>query len=269
MEPGLTGVPETTLWTLHNRASEARRADGRLHDPWAVTLFDALDHPYHERFGAPSQSHSLRARCFDAVLRDRLEACPDPVVVALGEGLQTTFWRLGHARVRWYTVDLPEIIALRGRLLPAEEQVRSLATSALDPAWMDAVRTSDPTSVTITAEGLLMYFTPEDALGLIADCAARFPGGQMLVDMIPPVLSRRTLRGWEVTKGYTAPRMPFGITVPDMLALPSTVPGLAGVDELPVPPGRGMWSRPVVGTITSLPVLRHHRPAFYRLRFAG
>lgn len=29
----LRGVPETTLWTLHNRASEAARPEPLIHDP--------------------------------------------------------------------------------------------------------------------------------------------------------------------------------------------------------------------------------------------
>ena len=42
----LAGVPETLLWTLYNRASDARRADGLLHDPLAVQIADAIDYPF-------------------------------------------------------------------------------------------------------------------------------------------------------------------------------------------------------------------------------
>jgi O-methyltransferase involved in polyketide biosynthesis len=35
----LEGVSATTLWTLHNRGSEAKRSDGVIRDPWAVTPF--------------------------------------------------------------------------------------------------------------------------------------------------------------------------------------------------------------------------------------
>ena len=46
----------------------------------------------------------------------------------------------------------------------------------------------DPSGgVFITAEGLLMYLQPEQALGLIAQCAKRFPGGQMLFDLPRPL----------------------------------------------------------------------------------
>ena len=59
--------------------------------------------------------------------------------------------------------------------------------------------------VFITAEGLLMYLEPQDALGLIRDCAARFPGGQMMFDSIPRWFSRRTLKGFKLSSRYLRP----------------------------------------------------------------
>ena len=103
----LDGVSATTLWTLHNRGTEAKRSDGVIRDPWAVTLFDAIDYDYR-KFGKPNQSHGLRARAFDAAARDYLTTHPKTSVVALAEGLQTSFWRLDRAGVAddltWYSV---------------------------------------------------------------------------------------------------------------------------------------------------------------------
>lgn len=104
---GLTGVSETTLWTLHNRATEAARPDGLLHDPLAVALYTAIDYPYREHFGRPNQTHALRALAVDAAIRDFLTGAPDGVVVSLGEGLHTTFWRLNEPSLRYVAVDIP------------------------------------------------------------------------------------------------------------------------------------------------------------------
>jgi O-methyltransferase involved in polyketide biosynthesis len=41
---------------------------------------------------------------------------------------------------------------------------------------MDQVETEH--GVFITAEGLLMYLEPDDAVGLITECAKRFPVGR-------------------------------------------------------------------------------------------
>lgn len=261
----LGGVPETTLWTLRNRASEAARPDALIHDPWAVRLSDSIDHPYERAFGKPSQSHPLRALCFDQVMREFLAEHTAATVVCLGEGLETGFWRVADPGVRWVSVDLPEIIALREQLLPTEPQVRNVACSALDRSWMDAV---EPTAdVLISAQGLLMYFHPADAFALITDCARRFPGGQMIFDTIPPWLSRRTLRGWRRSPTYTTPPMPFGITVPQLAQLPQRLPAIATLTDLPIPRGRRLWGWPAP-ILIRLPGLRAHRPAISLATFA-
>jgi O-methyltransferase involved in polyketide biosynthesis len=56
-----------------------------------------------------------RARGAAARRRRFLAANPDGTVVALGEGLETQFWRVDNGRVRWLTVDLPETIAAASR----------------------------------------------------------------------------------------------------------------------------------------------------------
>lgn len=39
MRAKLTGIPETTLWTLHNRAYEAAREDAIIQDDRAVEIY--------------------------------------------------------------------------------------------------------------------------------------------------------------------------------------------------------------------------------------
>jgi O-methyltransferase involved in polyketide biosynthesis len=49
----LDGVSATTLWTLHNRATEAARPGGQLEDPLAVELYAAIDYDYLKRQPQP------------------------------------------------------------------------------------------------------------------------------------------------------------------------------------------------------------------------
>jgi O-methyltransferase involved in polyketide biosynthesis len=172
----LGGVPETLLWTLYHRSVEARRPDAVLQDPKAIELVERIGYPFEQRFGAGGlgQWQALRARCFDREVQRFLARHPDGTVVALGEGLETQFWRLDNGRVRWLTVDLPQTIALRERLLPRSPRRRSLACSALDERWMDELDASR--GLLVTAQGLLMYLERADVHGLIAACAQRLPG---------------------------------------------------------------------------------------------
>jgi O-methyltransferase involved in polyketide biosynthesis len=263
---GLEGVSATTLWTLHNRASEAKRSDGVIRDPWAVTLFDTISYDYL-KFGKPNQSHGLRAVAFDAATRDYLTAHPKAAVVALAEGLQTSFWRLDRAGVlsesRWYSIDLPPVMELRRRLLPRDDRIVELAQSALDTSWMERVDSTH--GAFITAEGLLMYLDPDDAIGLIRECAARFPGGRMMFDSIPRWFSRRTLKGFKLSDRYVTPPMPFGQSADEALGLAGRIPGVAAARDVAYPSGRGVFK--AWPALDHVGPIRRARPSITLLEF--
>ena len=92
----LSGVSETALLTLNARAREARRPDPILDDPMAMALRDSIHFDF-AKFGPAHQDMALRAKAFDTQARSYLDAHPSATVVALAEGLQTSFWRLDAA----------------------------------------------------------------------------------------------------------------------------------------------------------------------------
>ncbi|SLC87570.1 O-methyltransferase OMT [Mycobacteroides abscessus subsp. massiliense] len=262
----LEGVSATTLWTLHNRGTEAKRPDSVIRDPLAAELFDAIEYDYR-KFGRPSQTHALRALAFDTQARVYLATHPTAAIVALAEGMQTSFWRLGGAdataQFTWYSVDLPPVMELRNQLLPNDERIVKLAQSALDLSWMDQVDASG--GAFITAEGLLMYLQPEESLGLIEACAKRFPGGQMMFDSIPHWFSRRTLQGFKLSDRYVAPPMPFALTPDEGEALIS-IPGVVTAIDIPLHRGRGIWKF-VNSKRLDRGFLRRTRPSMTLLQF--
>jgi O-methyltransferase involved in polyketide biosynthesis len=266
----LEGVSATTLWTLRNRATEANRSDGVIRDPWAVTLLDAIDCDY-AKFGRPSQVQALRALAFDVTTRAYLTAHPKAAVVALAEGLQTSFWRLDHdgvaSELTWYSIDLPPVMALRERLLPRDERIVEVAQSALDRSWMD--RIDDSGGAFITAEGLLMYLQPDDALSLIRDCAERFPGGQMMFDSVPPWFSQRTLAEHKLSNRYITPPMPFALTADEGVALSGRIPAVRAARDIALPPGRGIFRLAFWPPLDRVGLLRHRRPSITLLEFGG
>jgi O-methyltransferase involved in polyketide biosynthesis len=236
----LGDVSETTLWTLYHRASEAARPDRVLHDPMAVELLDAIDFPFEERFGASttwSQLQALRARTFDREIRRFLHSHSEPTVVALGEGLETQFWRVNDGHVRWVSVDLPAVIELRRQLLPASPNVELVVASVAGGSWLEAVDTAK--DVLVTAQGLLMYLERGQVHELIDECAGRFDDGALLFDAVPRWLSDRTRREQlETTTGYRPPPWTWGVDAAEIRSIAAR-PGLAGLRRVRVPRGRG------------------------------
>jgi O-methyltransferase involved in polyketide biosynthesis len=265
----LTGVSETALLTLYARSSEARRRDAVIDDPMAIRLEDSIDADF-AKFGRARPEIALRARAFDLATKRYLSSRPDATVVALAEGLQTSFWRLDasvhDSRFHWLTVDLPRIVELRRRLLPESPRVTLCGQSALDYSWMDLV---DPgNGVFITAEGLLMYLQPNEALGLIAECASRFPGGQMLFDLPPSWFTALARSGMlRPSLRYQMPTMPFSRSVDQLADLANTVPGIRSVRNLPLPPGRGLLYNTLLATVNRVRLFSPLRPALTLLEF--
>lgn len=251
MAPGLSGVPETMLWPLYNRAAEARRRDALLSDSHAVLIADAIAYDYRRSFGKPDFSHALRALIIDRVLRTWLARNPGGQVVALGEGLETQFYRVDDGTVRWLSVDLPEAIAVRERFVPDGERHRNLACSALDLRWADAVNEGRP--VFVTAAGLLMYFRPEEVRGLVNRICELFPTAEIVFDVIPHWFSRMTLKGLKVTPHYQAPPMPWGLNRDELQGIRAWHPNLAEVRELPFEGGRGFFCRVFLPVARRLP----------------
>ena len=240
----LTGVSETALMTLNGRANQASLPDAIIEDPMAIRLRDALTTTYgvdYDKFGLRGQEMALRSLAIDKCAIAYLRAHPKATVVALAEGFQTSFWRLDKAipdaQFRWISVDFPPVIELRERLLPPSPRITNLGQSALDYSWMDRVDASN--GVFITAEGLLMYLQPDEAMDLIAQCAKRFPGGQMFFDLPPTIIKKVAPNGIRASKNYRVPPMPFSLSINELSALVASMPGLTAVHDIPMPRGRG------------------------------
>lgn len=266
---GLTGVSETALLTLNSRAAEAQRPDAIIDDPVAISLVEQIDHDF-AKFGRTRQDMALRAKAFDLQTIRYLRQHPHATVVALAEGFQTSFYRIDAALpdsgFRWMTVDLPPVVALRERLLPPSERVTTCAQSALDYSWMDEVEAES--GVFITAEGLLMYLQPDEALGLISECASRFPGGGMLFDL-PPAWFAALARSNKLrpSRRYSVPTMPFHMSAPAIARWADTVPGIVAVHDLPLPAGRGAVFNAVISTAHRVPLFTGIRGVLTLLEF--
>jgi len=264
--PNLTGIPETMLWTLHNRAGEALHENGIIRDPKCCEIYKALDYDFERSFGKADGSHAMRSCFFDERLREFLARHPDGVIINLGEGLETQRFRVVGDEALWFSIDLPDAIAIRERFIQPDEQHRHIGISALDTRWMDAVPNDRP--IYMTAQGLLMYFTPNEVKDLVVAMAERFPCAWIAFDHIPEWLSRKTQGGWQKTPHYRTPEMPWGI---NFTAVEQTfrqwVPGIQAFHQTHFKMPRGIW-RYLGPIFIALPFMRPIAPGISWLQFA-
>ncbi|MEM1312036.1 MAG: class I SAM-dependent methyltransferase [Patescibacteria group bacterium] len=209
----LISVPETMLWTLHNRANEAMRSDTVLKDSTAVEIYKSIDYDYEESFGKPNPSHAIRSNIFDKEVSKYLEKYPQGTIVNLAEGLETQRYRFDNSLATWFSIDLPEAIRMREKFIQPDQKHIHIPLSATNQKWFDDIPQGQPPL--ITAQGLFMYIPEDVNITLFKAIKERFPGSVFIFDMIPKSFSEKTMRpsGYKITQSYTTPQMPWGLNM--------------------------------------------------------
>jgi O-methyltransferase involved in polyketide biosynthesis len=200
----LTKEKETYLATLYGKALDATVEQPILGDRFAAEAVARIDYDF-KALKLPSGGEitlPLRARHFDQWTRAFLAANPISTVLHLGCGLDTRVYRIDPGpQVRWFDVDLPDVIALRQQLYPARKGYQQIGSSVTDPAWLKAIPGDTP--VFVVAEGLMMYLPQQEGIALFRRITEQFPSGQIAFDgysgaMVRLVSRLATVRGARV-----------------------------------------------------------------------
>ena len=232
----LSGVPETLLGNLARRAAAARARRPLLRDSRAVELVERLDYDFNAVSGGVAW-HAVRVATFDAAVSRFLLERPRGTVAALGEGLETQFWRVDNGLVHWVTVDLPETLALRRKVLPEGDRQRSHAGSALALDWLDSAESASP--LLVTAQGLLPYFDAGQVHGLIAGIAARRPGTRIVFDVVPDTMLELAKRSAGRESQLATELWTWTFNPAERAAI-SAIPGVRALRDLRPPAALGL-----------------------------
>jgi len=188
----LTPEQETLLITLY---AKAQPDNPLLFDPQAKEILERVDYDFR-RLRIPYKTVVLvcqRAKKLDAITRDYMIEHPGGVVLQLGCGLDSRFWRVDDGRVTWVDLDMPPVVELRRRFFPEPERYQLIASSVTDLGWMDAV-SADGRPVLVVAEGLLMYLGEEHVRNLVLGLQETFPGCRLAADVFSRLTARSATR---------------------------------------------------------------------------
>ncbi len=188
----LSGVERTTLMTLYWRGMESEQTEPLLHDDVAARLLPHLEaeFSYLRKSKDDQLFNVLRTRKFDRWTRDFINVHPRGTVVDLGCGLDGRRQRIGGSGVRWFGIDLPEVVEFRKKVIRDPADYTLIPASVLDFAWMDRVDPGRGAPCHISAQGLLPYFQPKEVKCLVVGLAERFPGCELVFDAMSPFMVR-------------------------------------------------------------------------------
>jgi O-methyltransferase involved in polyketide biosynthesis len=239
----LTGAQETMLATLYGRALDSRSPNSVLNDTAAADAVQRIDYDFRKTRmkGTSAFAVAIRAKVLDTWTSEFLAEHPSATVLHLACGLDTRVQRLHpSASVRWFDVDLPEVMELRSRLLPKPSgDYHEITASVTDSEWLSCVPGDRPTVAVF--EGLSMYLTQQQGHSLIQRITSRFPSGQLLFDvygtlgiklqkMVPAVRNAGATLQWGVDDPHEIETLHPGLECLDALRSVD----LPGLDNLPL-----------------------------------
>ncbi len=85
-----------------------------------------------------------------------LKSSPDGVVVNIGCGLDSRFSRIDNGRVRFYDLDLPDVIGIKRRFFEETDRYHLIPSSVLDYDWIAPLLQACDVPFLFVAEGVFM-----------------------------------------------------------------------------------------------------------------
>jgi O-methyltransferase involved in polyketide biosynthesis len=183
----LSGAPQTMLATLYAKALDADFENPILGDRYAKQIVEHIDYDWQKTTITARRAPAVTTRSahFDAWTRQFLAVHPQAVVLHLGSGLDSRFFRVQPGPgVEWYDVDYPEVAALRTQLYPVADHYdhyHVVAASVTDPAWLAGIPADRPALV--LGEGLTMYLTEQDGTAVLRRVVEHFDCGELQFDV--------------------------------------------------------------------------------------
>jgi methyltransferase (TIGR00027 family) len=182
-------IAKTAYYCCGVRAADARSANPICGDHLAERFMDAEGRAVFEpfaRLGPPNAAGAARHRIIDDLLRDRLHAQHDRLVVTLGAGFDTRPYRLHDGR--WVELDTAPTLALKEQKLPVAESPNPLQRVPIDFArdtLSDRLaQWSGTRDAIVVMEGVSMYLDDAAWRSTSAALHERLPGHTLICDLM-------------------------------------------------------------------------------------
>ncbi|UCC64105.1 MAG: class I SAM-dependent methyltransferase [Anaerolineae bacterium] len=222
----LTPEQETLLIPLY---AKAQPGNPLFFDPKARDILSQVDYDFTQ-LRVPYKTVILicqRAKKLDEAARAFLAEHPSGVVLHLGCGLDSRFWRVDDGIVEWYDLDMPPVVELRQQFYPASERYHLIASSVTDLEWVETVIAAGRPVLAI-AEGLLMYLGEEDVRRLLLRLQEAFPGCRLIADVFSRLTARSATR--HASLKHTGATLGWGVDDPHEIE--DWSPGIRLLEEL-------------------------------------
>ena len=177
------GAADTLYIPLTARIYVSEHFPQYFRDEKALSL--KADMPYEEIASKSSEYFQMAGACrfynTDQMIRNFIAKHPVCNIINIGCGLETSWFRIAPGKnVKFYEMDLPEVIDVRRRILGESENEILIPGDMFDFVWTDQIDKSKPTLITVI--GVFQYFEEERVIGFLRQLKNIFPDVEVIFD---------------------------------------------------------------------------------------
>ncbi|MFC1984938.1 class I SAM-dependent methyltransferase [Chloroflexota bacterium] len=190
----LSAVSETALITLKAHVVESESANPVIEDVVAIECLNRLrsmlpveirDRVLNRKLPSTATRHiALRARKYDSYARGFIEENPDGMVVSLGCGFDTRYWRVSKEPWKYIEVDLPDVVEAKKKVLGDIAKYEMLGESVLEESLINYIASLQKEHVLFLAEGLFMYLPKDGVISLFKRLSESFVKSQIVFEVV-------------------------------------------------------------------------------------
>ncbi|ORX84475.1 O-methyltransferase [Anaeromyces robustus] len=181
-----TEVSDTLFIPLRGRIYSTENFPEILKDEEALKIKDKLPPEKGKQSQYTFMASAVRARNMDRYIKQFLDKNnnEDCIIVELGCGLETSFYRNDNGKAHWYELDLPEVINYRRQFFKETERCQFIEGDIKQVSWINKLKLevgSKP--ILFSAGGLFHYFPKEDVLKIIRNLC-QFENSELVFDTL-------------------------------------------------------------------------------------
>jgi len=127
---------------------------------------------------------ALRARKYDRYTKQFLSEYNDGLVVSLGCGFDTRYWRISKEPWKYVEIDLPNVIEAKRKVLGNTAVYPMIGRSVLEEDWIDRILSMQKEHVLFLAEGLFMYLPKDSVINPFRWLANSFSKSEIIFEVV-------------------------------------------------------------------------------------
>lgn len=177
----MNNVNKTLYIPLYGKAWVSRKGIILL-DTKAEQIWDTESFPLKGKSRSKWLAYfmGMRSAVFDRWVKEKMDACPDALILHMGCGMDSRVLRVGTGEHIWFDIDFPEVIAERKRYYQESSQYRMISSDIRDLQWLDALPKAE--TAIVVMEGVSMYLQPQELRTVLQALSSRFGQLRILMD---------------------------------------------------------------------------------------